>query len=272
MSTSILLINDMAGYGKVALSAMIPIMSHLGYQVYNLPTALVSNTLDYGKFDILETTDYMKNSLQVWEDLGFTFDAVSTGFIVSAEQTKLVRDYCRKQRERGTAIFVDPIMGDDGHLYNGVTEETITYMREMCSVAHIIMPNFTEAAFLANMFTDRTQVSEQEAKELLLALHRLGAEAVVVTSMNIEGSMATMVYNGKEGQFTKLPYEVIPVRFPGTGDIFSSMLIGRYLKDGDLVAGVKAAMKVVERLISLNAENADKYKGIPIEQYLQELE
>lgn len=30
------------------------------FQVYNLPTALVSNTLDYGKFDILETTDYMK--------------------------------------------------------------------------------------------------------------------------------------------------------------------------------------------------------------------
>ena len=53
---NILLINDMAGYGKVALSAMIPIMSNMKFQVYNLPTALVSNTLDYGKFDILETT------------------------------------------------------------------------------------------------------------------------------------------------------------------------------------------------------------------------
>ena len=53
---NILLINDMAGYGKVALSAMIPILSNMKFQVYNLPTALVSNTLDYGKFDILETT------------------------------------------------------------------------------------------------------------------------------------------------------------------------------------------------------------------------
>ena len=43
---NILLINDMAGYGKVALSAMIPIMSNMKFQVYNLPTALVSNTLD----------------------------------------------------------------------------------------------------------------------------------------------------------------------------------------------------------------------------------
>ena len=42
----ILLINDMAGYGKVATAAMLPILSYMGYPTYNLPTALVSNTLD----------------------------------------------------------------------------------------------------------------------------------------------------------------------------------------------------------------------------------
>ena len=57
--TKVLLINDIAGYGKVSLAAMIPIMSHMGFSIYNLPTAVVSNTLDYGLFDILETTDYM---------------------------------------------------------------------------------------------------------------------------------------------------------------------------------------------------------------------
>lgn len=49
MDKQVLLINDLAGYGKVALSAMIPVLSHMGYNLYNLPTALVSNTLDYGK-------------------------------------------------------------------------------------------------------------------------------------------------------------------------------------------------------------------------------
>ena len=46
--TQILLINDMAGYGKVALSVLLPLLSHLKYEPFNLPTALVSNTLDYG--------------------------------------------------------------------------------------------------------------------------------------------------------------------------------------------------------------------------------
>ncbi len=61
MAKKVLLINDLAGYGKVALSAMLPVLSYLKYETYNLPTAIVSNTLDYGKFDILDTTQYMKN-------------------------------------------------------------------------------------------------------------------------------------------------------------------------------------------------------------------
>ena len=94
MEHPVLLINDMAGYGKVALAAMIPVMSHMGLNVCNLPTALVSNTLDYGKFEILDTTEYMEHTLKVWEELGFRFDAVSTGFIVSDVQAQLVTDYC----------------------------------------------------------------------------------------------------------------------------------------------------------------------------------
>ena len=38
----ILLINDMAGYGKVALSVMIPVFSHMKYETFNLPTVLIS--------------------------------------------------------------------------------------------------------------------------------------------------------------------------------------------------------------------------------------
>ena len=77
---NILIINDMPGYGKVALAAMLPILSHMGHNIYNLPTALVSNTLDYGKFTILDTTDYMKKSIAVWKELGFSFDCITTGF------------------------------------------------------------------------------------------------------------------------------------------------------------------------------------------------
>lgn len=140
MSKKLLLISDLAGYGKVALSAMLPVLSHMKYETYNLPTAIVSNTLDYGKFDILDTTEYMKNTLKIWEDLGFSFQAVFTGFIISKEQTELVIDFCKKKSAEGVLVFTDPIMGDVGHLYNGITEETVGLMRKLVSVADYIVP------------------------------------------------------------------------------------------------------------------------------------
>ena len=75
----------MTGYGKVALAAIMPVLSHMGHHVFTLPTAIVSNTLDYGDFQLLELTDYMRGTLQVWRNLGFTFEAVSTGMIFSVD-------------------------------------------------------------------------------------------------------------------------------------------------------------------------------------------
>ena len=45
---------------------MLPILSHMGFQTYNLPAALVSSTLDYGRFEITETTGYMRGAMRAW--------------------------------------------------------------------------------------------------------------------------------------------------------------------------------------------------------------
>ena len=150
-SKQILLINDLPGYGKVALAAMMPVLAHMGHILYTLPTALVSNTLDYGQFEIMETTEYMKNTLKVWKNLGFHYDAIATGFIVSEEQAQLIAHYCEEQKKQGTLIFTDPIMGDDGKLYNGVTESALMHMKHLTACADVIVPNYTEACLLAGV-------------------------------------------------------------------------------------------------------------------------
>ena len=166
MSKHILLVHDLAGYGKVSLSAMMPVLSHMGHHLYTLPTALVSNTLDYGKFYIQETTEYMRQSLKVWAELGFSFDVVSTGMILSAEQAALVSDFCEQSAKKGALVFVDPIMGDEGKLYNGVGEETVAHMRKMVAVADCIVPNYTEAAYLADMPYHEDMTEEEKAEAL----------------------------------------------------------------------------------------------------------
>ena len=271
MNKKLLLISDLAGYGKVALSAMLPVLSHMKYETYNLPTAIVSNTLDYGKFDILDTTEYMKNTLKVWDELGFSFQAVFTGFIVSKEQTELIIDFCRKKSEEGVLVFTDPIMGDEGHLYNGITEETVDLMRNLISVADYIVPNYTEAAYLSGVAYKEDGATEEEFHEIIDKLRSLGAKSVVITSAKIQGAPQKSVlgYDHNRQEYFRHDFEEIPVRFPGTGDIFSSVFMGKIMEGCDLDGATQIAMRVVRNMIESNAANVDKYKGMPVELCLE---
>lgn len=264
----ILLVNDIAGYGKVATAAMLPILSYFGYPTYNLPTALVSNTLDYGKFNILDTTEYIKGVFPVWRQLGFSFDAIATGFIASERQADIVARYCQEQAALGTTIFVDPIMGDEGKLYNGVTAATINSMREMLSVAHICYPNYTEACYLTGRAYQPEGISQGEARSLLDHLRKTGTKSALVTSVPVDGTPSVIGYNYMNGEYFQLTYEEIPVHFPGTGDIFSAVLIAHLLDGEELKHSVRMAMDAVYQLIDLNKDNLDKNRGIPLEQYL----
>ena len=265
----ILLINDMCGYGKVATAAMLPILSYMGNLVYNLPTALVSNTLDYGKFNILETTDYITGVFPVWRELGFSFDAIATGFIASERQAAIVAKYCREEAEKGSVILVDPIMGEEGKLYNGVTPSTINSMRQMVSVAHLIFPNYTEACYLTDTPYKAEGITEKEVLQLVEKLRALGAKSVLITSILLaDGSH---VVAGYEGEFFLLPYDEIPVHFPGTGDIFSAIVDGHLLRGDSLKTSARIAMDTLSHWIETNKENKDKNRGIPLERHLAEL-
>lgn len=268
MSSQILLITDMAGYGKVALSAMLPVLSHMGHHIYNLPTALVSNTFNYGKFDILDTTGYMEKTIRIWKELGFRFDAVFTGFIASKEQADLARSFCLEQSKLGARIFTDPIMADQGSLYLGLSQATVGFLKELVSSADVIVPNFTEACLLAGRPYSEESLSETEIRGLVDCLRGQGAKSVVVTSAFVEGKKQVAGFDAAKGEYFLLPYEEVPVFFPGTGDIFSSVLMGRMMDGADLAKATFAAMNVVRDMVFINQANADKFKGVQIESCL----
>lgn len=263
-NTQLLLINDMCGYGKVALSAMLPVLSHMGYRIHNLPTALVSDTLNYPKFYIHDTTEYVRQSLAIWEELGFEFDAISTGFIVTEEETRIISDFCHRRAQKGTKVFVDPIMGDNGKLYAGVPESTIGLMRHLLECADYAVPNYTEACLLTDT-PIAEQITPDEARALVNAVRELGAKSVVITSAVVNGTNAVIGYDHVAGEYFTIPFELIPVYFPGTGDTFSAVLMGRVMAGWSLQRATSDAMRVVAELIERNADQEDKSAGLPIE-------
>lgn len=275
----ILLINDVVGYSHVGMVAMLPILTHLGHTTYNLPTALVSNTLDYGHFNVLETTDYMRGTIPVWHRLGFRFDAVCTGLMFSEEQATLVSSYCRQLQNEGTTVFVDPIMGDAGRLYNGITDTQVNLMKEMVGVADLTFPNYTEACYLTGTPYRTEGISWDEACDMLDGIVNLGAKAAVITSACIDGQRCVIGrrsdlplegfrQRGKDGPYFRIDYNEIPVAFHGTGDIFSAVLIGHLMNGEMLKESTRTAMAVVSSLIERNREQKDLCLGIPIEKCL----
>jgi len=274
----ILLINDVVGHSHVGMVAMLPILTYMGHTTYNLPTALVSNTLNYGKFNILDTTEYMRGTLPVWKKLNFRFDAICTGLMFSEEQATLVSGYCNQMRHEGTTVFVDPIMGDGGALYNGISAKQVGLMRDMVGMADLTFPNLTEACLLAGRdYSD--DMTLDEANSLLDSIIELGAKSAIITSAHVDGRSCVVGHRSSveiagirqehsDGAYFKIDYEEIPALFHGTGDIFSAVLIGELMNGNNLKNSTQKAMNVVSQLIERNISLPDKEGGIPIEQCL----
>ena len=265
--TKVLLINDIAGYGKVALSAMLPILSYKGFNLYNLPTAIVSNTLNYEKFRIEDTTDYLEETLKIWKDLNFSFDVISTGFIFTKKQMEIISKFCEEQSKKGVLIFNDPIMADNGELYSGISPDTVDYMKNIISVSDVTMPNYTESCLLTKT-KYKEGISTEEINTIINKIREIGVKSVIVTSIPSVETKMVAGFDSKINEYFYLPYEEIPTYFPGTGDIFSSVIISETLEGKSLKVATEKAMKIVKEIVFENKDQEDKKKGIHIEKYL----
>ena len=283
MGKRIVLFNDLPGYGKVALAAMVPLFSRMGHFPYQVPTAVVSNTLDFGKFRIQDMTDYMRDTIKVWDELGFDPDCICTGFVLSEEQVELIGDYIRSRKPRinaienvnnGRLVMVDPIMADGGKLYNGIGMERVAAMRKLVSYSDVMVPNMTEAGFLTGICPGRERASESELRELVDGLHKLSGKSVVITSAQDSETDEHLVcgYDHKSGQYFRVPFTFLPVRVAGSGDIFSTVMTGKLLNGESLEAAVREAVRVLTTLIRENQSHLDEYKGILIERYWELLD
>ena len=283
MGKRIVLFNDLPGYGKVALAAMVPLFSRMGHFPYQVPTAVVSNTLDFGKFRIQDMTDYMRDTIKVWDELGFDPDCICTGFVLSEEQVELIGDYIRSRKPRideiqnvdnGRLVMVDPIMADGGKLYNGIGMERVAAMRKLVSYSDVMVPNMTEAGFLTGICPGRERASASELRELVDGLHKLSGKSVVITSAQDSETDEHLVcgYDHKSGQYFRVPFIFLPVRVAGSGDIFSTVMTGKLLNGESLEAAVWEAVRVLTALIRENQSHLDEYKGILIERYWELLD
>ena len=261
MSKKIAIINDISGYGRCSISVIQPIVSHLGVQGCPLPTAIFSNHTGFPSFFREDFTDKMPLYIDEWKKLDLHFDGIMTGFLGSAQQIGIVEQFIKDFRRPKTVVLVDPVMGDNGHIYPTYTREMCEEIKKLIAYADIITPNLTEACFLTDTPYKESGWKHAELEVMAKQLLSMGARRLVITGIkmgeNYIGNVVAFNNDMTSGlpraqkEATKEPNDIsnapefefqrqmiVEQTRSGTGDVFASVL------GADAVNGVPFSQSV----------------------------
>jgi pyridoxine kinase len=147
-------------------------------------------------------------------------------------------------------------------------------MKLFIKKADIITPNYTEAAFLLNE-SYNTQISEKGIKNWLVRLSDMGPSTVIITSVPAskgDKNTSVIAYNRDDGRFWKVSCVYIPAHFPGTGDAFTSVIVGSILQGDSLPIALDRGVQFITAAI--RASYGHKYperEGVLLERVLDNL-
>ncbi|MDL2273576.1 pyridoxamine kinase [Oscillospiraceae bacterium OttesenSCG-928-G22] len=239
----VLAIHDLSGFGRCSLAVIAPIISAMGVQCCQLPTAFLStHTGGFTGFTFHDMTDEMPKILEHYKTLELEFDAIYSGFLGSMRQTEIVADCISSLRTEKMLALIDPVMGDHGKPYRTYTPEMLSGMGTLADMADVITPNLTEAAILLGVPYEKAPDDEAGMREWLTALSRNGERSVVVTGLSFsEGTVGCGYFERESGKsgFSFRPY--VGDSYPGTGDVFASALLASLLSGIPLPAAVDIA-------------------------------
>lgn len=268
-------LHDLSGVGRCALTVVIPVISAMGVQVIPAPTAVLSAHTAFDDFVSMDLTDYLDACLAKWVELGWSFDCVYTGYMASVRQEEIARRFMEAQ-PRALRV-VDPVLGDDGVMYRALPKDMPAAMARLCRGADVITPNLTEAALLTGEPCPRPSggtvgagrisevYSESRLRILLEKLLSLKPKTALITGVNLEGQHAN-AWMGQDGILHTLPFEPVPAAYPGTGDLFASVLTGSLVQNKSMEDAVRTASDFVRDAMRLTLEcGTDPIYGVQLE-------
>ena len=266
-------IHDLSGLGRCSLTVALPVLSVMGCQCAPMPTAVLSSqTGGVTGYTFLDMTDQMGPIAAHWKAVDARFDAIYTGFLGSEKQITLVEAFLDDFAGPDTCVLIDPVMGDDGTAYDTYGEGLIAGMRHLAGRAHIITPNFTEAAFLLGLPGDALKDGTVTPEEAVKQLSMEGRRSVVLTGYRRGKNTGSLCLDAKTGSITVTENPCVELSFPGTGDLFASVLCGGLMQGRALADSAALAENFVHDCIVRTAERGlPRFHGVDFEPLLGKL-
>lgn len=240
-----------------------------------MPTAVLStHTEGYFDYSFLDLTQEMRRFVDHWKRLDLRFDAVYSGFLGSVEQADIVAQCFDELLTEGGLAVVDPVLGDNGVIEPTMNMDMVRRMQWLVGKAHVITPNFTEAALLLDEQYPE-HIDNSTLKKWLVRLADMGPRIVVVTSVPVPDAKdvrAVVAYDKEQDRFWKVMCRYIPAHYPGTGDTFASVLTGSLLQGDSLPIAMDRAVQFVTMGIRATfGHGLPSREGILLERTLETL-
>ena len=260
-------INDYSSFGRCSLAVAAPILAALKVQCCPVPTAMFTNHTGFEHFSWHDCTDRMDAYIADWQATGLRFAAIQSGFLASLRQLDYVKRFVAAFRDGNPLVLVDPVMGDYGRLYRTFKPEVAEGLRGLLDVADVLTPNLTEACILADI-PYRTDMSDREVFALAARLCEPHARAAVVSGVPRGGDLFNFVYSREHGEELVSVPKIGGDR-SGTGDVFSTVILGELLNGRTMAESVRrAAGYVAASVRRAEALGIPPTDGLPIEETL----
>jgi len=244
---NVLSIQSQVVYGHVGNSAAAFVLQRQGHAVWQVPTVLFSNHLGKPTFrGRAVPAEQARDLIEGLKELGYLddVDMLLTGYLGTPDTARLAAELAGIIRaERPHAIFAcDPVMGDDDALYvKPDLAETIA--TDLVPIADVLLPNIFELARL----TGRTVKDGKAALDAAQALQTSsGAKVLVATGIPADrpDRIAALALEGGKVHRAEAPRRKL--RVSGTGDTFTALFTGHYVRDRNAEGALDFAMRAMD--------------------------
>lgn len=164
---------------------------------------------------------------------------------------------------------MDPAFADNGKLYPIFDSVYVDAMKTLCPSADILLPNISEACFLAGV-EYKEVYDETYIKELLAELSKLVCSTIVLTGVGYAPEKTGVVVY-EDGTIRYYEHQRIAKGCHGTGDVYASAFTGALTNGKSIFDAAKIAADYTVLCIEKSQDDPSHWYGVKFETALPEL-
>lgn len=249
----ILSIQSHVAYGYVGNKAAVYPLQAMGYDVWPVHTVQFSNHTGYGHWqgDVF-SGQHIQQVVMGMEELGLPAqcDAILSGYLGNEAIGQIIGETVVRWKSKNPDLLYacDPVMGDVGRGIF-VKPEIVDFFKKSM-LADVVTPNHFEAELLCGF----SITTLEDAKTAACLLHEKRIPIVVITSLQVDetpkGQLVVFLSHNGKTKWVETPYFEFPILPNGTGDLFSALFVGFYLRFRDAEQALVHAVNKMHAVVA----------------------